>query len=502
MPPLPPPTRRIWLALALLVAAGGFLRLYALGHQSYWMDEGYTINAVTAIVEKGSSILDSGLPYSCPAYCIPTARLVSMIGASATAYRLLAALAGIAFIPLIFFITRRLFDRNIAFLSTFFVTFSYWQIAWSRQARWYTLYELFVWITLYFFYQHLDTPRSKKTTGYLLLAIGFSTLAIVTHMIGLLLPFILLAWMLRGPLNINKLRVVVAGAVGAIALAVGAEYISGHHLIGPILANVRLHYELPYWLHFYLRTYWLMIPFCLFALFHSSSPHAKPLRYLLFPFACYLAAFSFFTDIIHYRYLFALTPALLIGGAIGIIDIAHAIRNRWIHGAFLGAVIVAFFASGMGVWHPMDTYWLESDNPQTLGTRPHYATTPQPDWNAAYAYIAEHRRPGDLVISSNPVFTKIFLHEPGAWIKYNYLGIVEESNTITNDHEYYVNAKVIDDLVELKALTASGHGWIIIDAMALDGRIPKDIQQYIASQFTPALHLTANPWSSLWVWKF
>ena len=152
--------------LSLIILFGVFFRFYQLGNQSYWMDEGYTINAVISGAQNGysggASILDSGGKYFCPLYCYPTQIISQAIGQNAIAYRLLSAIFGVIFILLAFFITKIIFKNNAAALLTaFFVSFSYWQIAWSRQARWYTMLEVFFWLAFLFFYLFLlNVPSS------------------------------------------------------------------------------------------------------------------------------------------------------------------------------------------------------------------------------------------------------------------------------------------------------------------------------------------------------
>ncbi len=47
--------------LFLITLSGAFFRIYSLEKQPYWMDEGYTVNAVMSAMEKGETVLDSGV---------------------------------------------------------------------------------------------------------------------------------------------------------------------------------------------------------------------------------------------------------------------------------------------------------------------------------------------------------------------------------------------------------------------------------------------------------
>lgn len=460
------------------------------------MDEGYTVNAVISINESGRPILDSGETYSCPTYCYPTAFIVDWLGDQNASYRLLAAVAGTIFIAVIFFITHQLLTTHIALLTTLFLTFSYWHIAWSRQARWYTLFVLFFWLALYFFYRY---RQSKKTKTFILAAL-FSVLAVLTHGLGYLLPVIFIIWTLidkfffkKELLNLKGLSVI---SIAALVFLAVAEYSAG------LVSNASIHYQLPYYISFYLRTYWLFIALGILGFFASFETYKKTYLFLFTVLLTYLIPLSFLTDIVHYRYLFHITPIFFIFGAIGVVALSNEIKPLWGKVVLYITVLITFFTIGGGVLTPQSNYYLESDSPISLGERPHYAYTPQPNWQMAYSYIRENRSADDLIISSHPHFNKIYLHEPGYWIKFNYLGFDDRNEYTKDDKEFYVGAKIIDDLAELKEITANASGFIVFDFMAADGRISEDVLNYVDSTFTLVFHEQTNPWSEIWVYKF
>ena len=498
----------IILSLFLIIAIGGFFRLYQLSNQSYWMDEGYTINAVISgqengFTKKGSSILDSGRNYSCPIYCLPTAYITKIFGNNAFSYRFLSVISGILFILIIFYITRRMFNYRIAILSSFFVSFSYWQIAWSRQARWYTLFALFFWLALYFFYKSLYSEKNKYLN--IIFTTVFTITAILTHSLGYLLPLIFIGWILINQIFIQKkfnwkksLIVIFSGAIALWLL----NFILSVDILGYLFNTFQLHYTLPYYLSFYLRNYWLFIVLALIAFFDKHNSYKKETYFLLFTFATYFISLSFFTDIVHYRYLFHVMPVLFILGSLGILNLQKEIKSRYGKIILWIAILGLFATIAGGTFLPQVNYYLESDNPETLGNRPYYAYTPQPDWNSAYTFIEENKTAEEIIISSHPHFNKIFLNEAGYWIKYNYLGMEDTPNIIENDQEYYVGAKVIDDLAELQLIITNSHGYIIFDYMAIDGKIPQEIINYIVKNTKEVFHEKTNAFSQVWIYKF
>lgn len=501
----------LFLFVCFLFISGAFLRVYTLSTQPYWMDEGYTINAVLSIQEKGVSILDSGLPYSCPLYCYPTAWLADTLGNSAFSYRILSALAGTLFILVFFFITQRLFTKSTALLATTFLTFSYWHIAWAHQARWYTLFTVFFWLALFFFYRlssiewHAPTKKLSILALYAVLTVLCTVLAVKTHTLGVLLLLIFPAWLCIDACFYRKKALpwrntlsypLVAFGVGFVVLLVAYK-----DTFFWLLQDIHLYYTLPYYLSFYLTHYWLFIvPFILVFPFLSKE-QKRPALFLFLVVLAYLIPLSFLTNIVHYRYLFHLTPALFMLGAVAFTYGAAHCKTNTAKAILLAVPIALFFYVGEGIYKPATFYTLESDSPALIGARPHIAYTPQPHWNNAYAYIQEHRKEGAIVVSSHPHFNKIFLHEAGYWIQYNYLGITGTPSTVTDGKEYYVGATALSDLAAIQNTVAMHHGFIVFDYMAKDGRIPAETVSYIET-LPLAYHEKTNAFSEVWVYAF
>ncbi len=493
--------QKLKIALIILFAlllGGGFLRIYRLAAAPYWMDEGYTINAVSALADHGAPVLDSGKTYSCTLYCAPTAWITSVFGKSAFSYRILAALVGTLFILVAFAAGTTFANRNVGIIAAFFAAFSYYQIAWSRQARWYSLFEIFFWLALICFWKTLYERRRRVlwAAG----AILFTLLAIATQPLGYALLGIGVAWTLIDQLQKQRLdlKKILLAAAGCAALAAIAEFFFAPGFLKAVWQAASFHYELPYYLSFYLRNYWLPI---IFAIGYALQRRRKETWFLLLVLAACLVPFAFLTDIVHYRYLFHLTPVFFILGAAGIWEAAALLRERWQKVCFGAVVVLLFFASGEGVLKPTSMYFLESDNPATIRNRPYYAYTPQPNWNAAYGFIAQDKSANDIIISSQPQFNKIFLNEAGYWIKYDYLGFDHKEADITDDREYYVGAKVIDDLPELQSIMAANHGYIVFDYMILT-RVPRETLEYIAAHAKQVFYEKTNEYSQVWVYRF
>lgn len=483
--------------ISFILILGLFLRIYNLDNQSYWMDEGITINAILSILENGDTTLDSGENYFCPLYCYPTAYVTKIFGKNAFSYRFISVISGILLIMLFIKKLPMIFNINIALLSSIFLTFSYWQIAWSRQARWYTLFALLSWIAIFYFYDFLYKNHKKNNLIIVLISIIAS---ILVHRLGFILLCALFFWyiiyLIQTKKGIKYFKQNIYILLSFLLLILLSEVFFSYFEI--LITKFGFNYSLPYYLNFFIRKYWLFILLSIFALF--SVKKNKKLWYIIFPFIFQIILIGIFSNIVHYRYLFNLTPALYILGAIGIDELTKHFKNvqSWI--IYL-IVITIFFISGHGVMYPQNFYFLESDNPDTLN-RNYYAYTPQPNFTKAYKVVKEKFNANNIIISTHPQFNKIFLNENGYWIKYDYIGLENFTRGIKNDREHYVNAIVIDDLNEFINITNKNHGYVIFDFMATQNRVPENILNYIKDNFSLIFQETTNSYSQIWVYEF
>jgi len=189
--------------------------------------------------------------------------------------------------------------------------------------------------------------------------------------------------------------------------------------------------------------------------------------------------------------------------AVGLVDLSQKIKyNYQRHALILAFILLLILTKHLVIW-PQQFYFLESDDPAQFN-RPHYAYTPQPDFKAAYDVVKSQLKPTDIIISAHPTFNQIYLDQPGYWIKYNYWGRKEANNfeKITDDKDFYVAAKVIDDLAELKEVTSQNHGYVVLDFMSINDRIPQEILDHITNNFTQVYHNKLNTYSQVWVYQF
>ena len=149
----------VWLLLITLLAAA--LRFYKLGEWSFWIDEIYTINHALAHFSTPRLVLDNIPPVSnwVPVSVILVAQALNLWGVSEWSARLASVMIGVLSIPILFFPTRRIFGKGVAFFAVLFLAVSPWHIFWSQNARFYTSLMLFYMLALFAFYFAMEEDK-------------------------------------------------------------------------------------------------------------------------------------------------------------------------------------------------------------------------------------------------------------------------------------------------------------------------------------------------------
>lgn len=134
-----------WASLIALVAIGAGMRIAALGQESLWSDEYFTLR--TAGQPTLRDLIHTVLtiePHP-PLYFFLMHAWISVFGSSDVMLRLPSALAGIAAIPLMFLMMRWLFPERplISVVATLLLVISPMHVYYSQEARSYTLQIFF-----------------------------------------------------------------------------------------------------------------------------------------------------------------------------------------------------------------------------------------------------------------------------------------------------------------------------------------------------------------------
>ncbi len=209
-------------AVFAIAIAGLGLRLFHLGTQSLWYDEGYSVylagkDLLTLTGETAADIQP-------PLYYYLLHAWIALFGRGETAVRGLSVLFGLAALPLFYLLGRRLFGARAGLLAAALAALSPLYVWYAQETR---MYTLLVWLTLaasYFLWRALHRPQGDDADRRGRVWMGWAvcmTLALYTHYFAAFVLvfhvlFALLVWRARrssaraGGLGIALLAVLVA----------------------------------------------------------------------------------------------------------------------------------------------------------------------------------------------------------------------------------------------------------------------------------------------------
>ncbi len=298
--------------LGIIVIWGFILRIYGLSSQSYWIDEGYSINAVQAIFKHGYPILDSGMVYTSHIFNTYILFLSSLVfGQNEFGYRITSVLFGTASIVVIFALAKKIFNsEKIALASSFIVGFSTLFIAWSRQARGYSQTQFFYLLTVYFYYQIWNKFSFKKLI--ILLLLSFATY-FSNQLTIVLIPFLLLGLAIKHKNSLieyikshKKISAIITLLFVILFLIATKKYLGEFWIqITSNYSNYSLHF-----LRYLIDNYILFLIFTVIALYciFKNKKTRSTGWYFLFIFLLPLIATINLVNVTHYRYIFYLMP--------------------------------------------------------------------------------------------------------------------------------------------------------------------------------------------------
>lgn len=189
--------RKEIVSLTFVLLFAFFLRIYSLGLPNLWIDETISSMASLNILEKGFPVLDSGIIYSRALLFHYTQAGFILLGKIFSGNmdfftRLPSVFFGLLTIVLGYFIGKEYsIDKKKAWISVLVVAlflgvFSF-EVFYSRQARFYQLFQLLFFASLFFLY------KSKSNPKFLYISLITFFLAIDTQIQGLVLaPFLIL----------------------------------------------------------------------------------------------------------------------------------------------------------------------------------------------------------------------------------------------------------------------------------------------------------------------
>ena len=167
------------LTLVLIMAFGLVLRLYDLGAESIWLDEGYSIH-VSKLDFFQLLKLEDDFP---PLYYLLLHGWMKLFGGSEFSVRFPSLIFGVLSIGALYQVCALLFDTKKGLIAGFLLAVSLFHIRYCQEARPYSLTVFLALCSMYEFIKCNKQWQWTSAAGYVL----SSTLLIYSHVIGLFL---------------------------------------------------------------------------------------------------------------------------------------------------------------------------------------------------------------------------------------------------------------------------------------------------------------------------
>ena len=475
--------------VVLLILSGFTLRMYDLGVPSFWLDEAISSIAAIAILDTGSPTLQSGVVYS---RAILSTTLIALsfaiFGITEFAARLPSVFFGTLMIPLVYLIGSRWGNSRIAIIAAVLITFSVWEIAWSRQARMYQQLQFFYLLSLYLFYE-FTVHKNLKCGALLTLSVAGTVLS---HVFGYVLLLVFAAYLAihtlveRKGLDGMRSRTVALSAL-ACAVLLGFAYHQG--IISAVLSAEINYYDM----YIYLLKEDLGI-FLFIAVPGGTVLMGRDWKKGLLLIAAIIIPLYFIfyqTLLFGTRYLYFVIPILFIligyfldfaieylsgvftrgttphkhGDRGGYSDLSEHFRvnslNRSISIKTITNTVAVLLLLSMLQISPAFTFTPKER--YDLGVN-----APQPDFRSAYMYVKEDMRPSDAIVSAWTPPTLFYLGKSDYWLVFNVVGTGADKFLVENSsRDVYTNATAITDVEAFgKVVEEYDRGWLVVDATA------------------------------------
>lgn len=380
--------RHEWIVLLGLTLLAAVLRFYKLGEWSFWGDEMLSVSGI----EDGFnySILRRSLSLDL------IQQIVALFGVSEWNARVFPAAIGVLTVPLLYLPIRRILNVEVAAVFALLLAVAPWHIYWSQNARFYTLLLLFYTLALLAFFWGIEQDRPLSLAASLL-ALGMAArerlvsffFVPVAALYLVLLP--VLKYELPRGYRLRNLVILVAP--GLVVAALFAFPYARH----PVqwFANFGRGSQGPLWI-FAGVVYYVGLPIVVVAgvgALHLFARRERIGLLLALDAAFPLLALTLLTPF-HFtatRYVFFTLSSWLLLAAMAVVAlIRHVAPPVRLLALMTLLVLVAHSLAQDALY-----FTVQQGN--------------RDDWKAAFAYIAQQRQPGDMVVTTHPLLADYYL---------------------------------------------------------------------------------------------
>lgn len=215
------PDRRTFLPLVALILLAAFLRFFQLDRDSLWVDE-LASWLRTTHPTMFDALMEGHIDSMWPGYHIPLYFITRVLGQSEFALRIPSVLFGVLHIPLIYQIGRRLYSHKEGLIAALFMTVLLNPIAYSQEARSYSMLLFFTLLATYIWIGWLQVLHRTGNTppGAPLRYIVTAVMVIYLQWFGLLVivlqgagALIFGLWKKRGLAALTSIYIVIVLAI-------------------------------------------------------------------------------------------------------------------------------------------------------------------------------------------------------------------------------------------------------------------------------------------------
>lgn len=180
-----------YIALFFILAFALFIRLFRLGKPSLWVDEATSSVSSIMILSKGLPLFDSGLLYGRAYFFHYLQSFFLLFGQTEFLARFVSVIIGILTILLAYKIAKE-YSKSGGIITAIFMSIFYLEVFYSRQARFYQLFQLMFFLSLYLLYKS-KPEKGKNNFIYLILSLISLFITLDVQIAGLVLtPFFIL----------------------------------------------------------------------------------------------------------------------------------------------------------------------------------------------------------------------------------------------------------------------------------------------------------------------
>jgi len=325
--------------LVLSVAASLVLGFANLGVPSLWHDELVHVYVAKSLVETGAPRLPSGEPYfNGTVYHLALAATIALGGLGETVVRTPSAIVGALNILLVFFVVKPLLGRNAALVAAIGLALSPWAVAWSREARFYTLQQSLYLIFVGAYWRAWTGDRPARTFAVAGVALLGALLTSYHSALFLAVPAGLLAAEAASTRRVTRrlgVHAACLAVLGCVAVALvfalmntvdRATLMENSGLGGALVdsqRNIRFYY--PHWLHMNLSTGFFVLA-CAGFLIMIPRERSRGL-YALLAFWLPVLALTFLVGYRRPRFMFFAYPFFVAAWAYALVCAADWIRR-------------------------------------------------------------------------------------------------------------------------------------------------------------------------------